>query len=377
MFAAPAATVTDVTPKAPILNLDPPVFHAPILAGRPTISPTVQKKFSLACGTKSELDISEFGTAAGKEVAALADTILQKTTTGKMSDFGDGITQILALTSTINPNDLNIDKSKGFIGRAVGFFKKKRVEVMAQFEDTSKSIQKIADDLSQRQNVMKQDNGFLDQLYEKNMQEYHDLSDSIEAAQAYMDQALTVEYELKKAQVTDQTDQFTVQAINELEQKIKRWEKQIDRLKRMQQVALLTAPEIRTIQAGNVTMVEKFNDIMHTTLPAWKKQMSMTILALRQKENAELGNTIDNKTNEFFRKAASLNNQNAIAVAKASERSTVDIETLEFMQQQLIDSVKQVKSIQEQGRTDRQAASQKIDQLRNEMKQEMLSWSKG
>jgi uncharacterized protein YaaN involved in tellurite resistance len=145
----------------------------------------------------------------------------------------------------------------------------------------------------------------------------------------------------------------------------------------MQQVALLTAPEIRTIQAGNVTMVEKFNDIMHTTLPAWKKQMSMTILALRQKENAELGNTIDNKTNEFFRKAASLNNQNAIAVAKASERSTVDIETLEFMQQQLIDSVKQVKSIQEQGRTDRQAASQKIDQLRNEMKQEMLSWSKG
>ena len=70
----------------------------------------------------------------------------------------------------------------------------------------------------------------------------------------------------------------------------------IDRLKRMQQVALLTAPEIRLIQAGNVTMVEKFNDILNTTLPAWKKQMSMTILALRQKENAELGNSSNDLT---------------------------------------------------------------------------------
>jgi uncharacterized protein YaaN involved in tellurite resistance len=162
--------------------------------------------------------------------------------------------------------------------------------------------------------------------------------------------------------------------VNEAEQVLKRWEKQIDRLKRMQQVALLTAPEIRMIQAGNVTMVEKFDDTVNTTIPAWKKQLSMTILALRQKENAELGNAIDDQTNAFFRKAAELNHNNAIAVAKSGERSVVDIETLEYMQAQLIDSVKQVKQIQENGRTERKAASDKINVLRDQMKQEMLSW---
>ena len=159
-----------------------------------------------------------------------------------------------------------------------------------------------------------------------------------------------------------------------MDQKIKRWEKQIDRLKRMQQVALLTAPEIRMIQAGNVTMVEKFDDTVNTTIPAWKKQLSMTILALRQKENAELGNAIDDQTNNFFRKAAELNHNNAIAVAQAGERSVVDIETLEYMQNQLIDSVKQVRQIQETGREERRQASVKINGLRDQMKQEMLSW---
>lgn len=101
---------------------------------------------------------------------------------------------------------------------------------------------------------------------------------------------------------------------------------------------------------GNVTMVEKFDDLINTTIPAWKKQLSMTIMALNQKSNAELGNEMDNKTNMFFRKAAELSNSNAIAVTKASERSSVDIETLEFMQAKMLDSVKQVKLIQRQVR---------------------------
>jgi len=339
------------------------------------VSTQASNKLVKARALTDQMAISEFGTEAGKEVAALSDTVLQRTTTGKMGDFGDGITQILALTSQVNVDDLNIDKNKGFIGKVTNFFKKKQVEVLAQFEDTSKSIEKIGQDLSSRQNVMREDNRFLDQLYEKNMQEYHELGYSIEAAEALIVN-MNAEYKAKKQEAESSTDQFFIQSVQEYEQRIKLWEKQVDRLKRMQQVALLTAPEIRQIQAGNVAMVEKFNDLINTTIPAWKKQLSMTILALRQKENAELGNQMDDKTNEFFRKAAALNNQNAIAVAKSSERSVVDIETLEYMQQQLIDSVHQVKQIQEAGRQERQQASAKISMLRDSMKQEMLSWKK-
>lgn len=341
----------------------------------PVVSDAGTKKLTEAKTVHSEMEVSEFGTQAGKEIAALADTVLQKTTTGKMGEFGDGITKILKLTSSVSVDDLNLDKNKGFLGKIVGAFKDKKVEVLASFQSTSASIQKVADELATRQVTMRTDNDFLDKLYDKNMEEYHDLGASIEAVGVLM-VGLNSEYEAMKVAAQNSTDQFEIQNVNEKEQLIKRWEKQVDRLKRMQQIALLTAPEIRLIQTGNVTMVEKFNDLLNTTLPAWKKQLSMTILAMRQKENAALGNEIDNKTNQFFKKAAELNNMNAIATAKSGERSVVDIETLEFMQNQLIDSVKQVKAIQEQGRQDRKDASVRIDTLRDQMKAEMLTWSK-
>lgn len=380
LFDSKPVQVMGVSPTKSVLGIIPSEQITGVVAQNPhnvmrVLSPDVNTKLAKARNIKNDSGISEFGTEAAKEVAALADTVLKKTTTGKMGDFGAGITQILTLTSQVNVDDLNIDKNKGFVGKVTNFFKKKKTEVLAQFEDTTKSIEKIVQDLESRQGAMKTDNQFLDQLYEKNLQEYHDLGYSVDAAEEMLKE-MNVEYESKKLEASTSTDQMFIQEVNEFEQKIKRWEKQIDRLKRMQQVAMLTAPEIRQVQAGNVAMVEKFSDLINTTIPAWKKQLSMTILALRQKENAELGNEMDNKTNEFFKKAAILNNQNAIAVASLSERSVVDIETLEFMQQQLIDSVKQVKQIQETGRQERQAASDKITTLRDQMKQEMISWSK-
>lgn len=367
---APTDTKTVVLDMNNIREVGNPISQAYQVA---TVSPQAQAKIVKARSSSTDLAISEFGTEAGKKVAQLADTILQKTTTGKMGEFGDGITQILSLTSQVDVDDLNLDKNKGIVGKLTGFFKKKRVEVLAHFDDTSKSIQKVADDLQTRQGTMKVDNQFLDQLYAENMNEYHELGYSIEAA-VEIHKEMTAQYEQKKAEAMNSQDQFFIQSVSEFEQRVKRWEKQMDRLKRMQHVALLTAPEIRMIQSGNVAMVEKFDDLINTTIPAWKKQLSMTILALRQKENAELGNAMDDKTNQFFRKAAELNNSNAIAVAKSSERSAVDIETLEFMQQKMIDSVHQVKAIQEAGRQERAAASTKINTLRDQMKTEMLTW---
>lgn len=338
------------------------------------VSPVQNQAVAKAKGM-NQMEISSFGTKAGEEVARLSDEVLKKTTTGKMGDFGTGITQILTLTEGVNVDDLNLDKKGGFFGGIMSAFKKKKVEVIAQFESTRDSINKIVTDLKSRQQVMKDDNEFLDRLYDANLREYHELGRSIEEANVILGQMQT-EYEALKVRAETSTDQIFIQSVGEAENTVKLWEKQIDRLKRMQQIALLTAPEIRQIQTGNVLMVEKFNDLVNTTIPAWGKQLTTTILKLKQKENAELGNAIDDKTNAFFRKAAELNHQTAVAVAKASERSVVDTDTLVHMQDHLLASIKEVKQIQEAGREERKQASAKIDSLREQMKTEMLTWSK-
>lgn len=352
-----------------------PTFAPSIQAPIKLMNPGLLSKLDIAKQVKDQMSISEFGTKAGKEVAALADQVLQKTTTGKMGDFGDGITQILKLTERVKVDDLNINKNGGLFGKVTSFFKDKKVEVITNFESTQDSINKIVVDLNQRQSAMRSDNEFLDKLYDANLREYHELEESIEAANLMLAEMAKQHGDLK-TQAEQSTDQLFIQSVNESEQRIKLWEKQIDRLKRMQQIALMTTVEIRQIQSSNVAMVEKFNDLVNTTIPAWGKQLTTTILKLKQKDNAELGNTIDDKTNAFFRKAAELNHQTAVAVAKSSERSVVDTETLEFMQNELLSSIREVKQIQEQGRQERISASTKIDGLRDQMKTEMLSWSR-
>lgn len=202
--------------------------------------PAVMARVQKALAIKDDDGISQFGTEAGKEVAALSDKILQQTTTGKMDEFGKGITDILSLTASVNIDDLNINKNKGMVGKVTGFFKKKQVEVVAQFQSTSTSIQKVADNLATRQLAMKSDNKFLDELYDKNMNEYHELGQSIQAIEIIIS-TMNKEYEELKLKAENSTDQFFVQSVVEAEQRIKRWEKQTDRLKRMQHVALLTA----------------------------------------------------------------------------------------------------------------------------------------
>lgn len=363
-----------VMEKSPLTTLSMTPQPAQPLVVVPAKPLSVQKKINDAVAIRDQFGISEFGTEAGKEVARLASEVVKKTTTGKMGDFGDGITQILTLTETVNPDDLNLEPSKGLFGKVSNFFKAKKVEVVAQFENTQNSIDKIVVDLGKRQDQMKADNEFLERLYAANLKEYHELGESVEAASSMLVE-MQAQYESLQEQAKKSTDQLFIQSVSEAEQKVKLWEKQIDRLKRMQQIALLTAPEIRQIQTGNVVLTEKFNDLVNTTIPAWGKTLSTTILKMKQKENAALGNAIDDKTNAFFRKAAELNAQTAVEVAKASERSVVDTDTLVFMQDKLLGSIKEVKQIQETGREERKQASAKIDELREQMKTEMLSWS--
>lgn len=324
---------------------------------------------------KDDSKMTAFGSSTSKEIASLSDKILKETTASRMGDFGKGMTEILALTSSVDPSDLNIDERSGLIGKIQNFIGKSKVKVMARFDDTSAHIEKIVKDLDDKRKTMVEHNKFLDELYDKNLVEHRELGEMVEAGKQVHSQ-MSVQYEAMKQQAETSQDPMEIQQVREFEQRIKRWEMKIESLTKMQHIALLAAPEIRMQQHQNNLLQQKFDDIITTTLPAWKKQLSLVVLALAQKKNVEVVNQIDDKTNEFFKKAAELNHDNSIAVAKASQRSVIDTATLEFMQSKLIDSVKQVKQIEEDGRKQRAEAIAAVSKMNEEMKKEMLSWNK-
>ena len=63
--------------------------------------------------------------------------------------------------------------------------------------------------------------------------------------------------------------------------------------------------------------------------------------------------------------------QNSVEVAKENERSVVDIETLRESTQQLIETIKEVKQIHEEGAEKRRAAEAEIMKIESELDNSM------
>ena len=77
-------------------------------------------------------------------------------------------------------------------------------------------------------------------------------------------------------------------------------------------------------------------------------------------------------TNELLRKNADLLKPGTVAAAKESERSIVDIETLQHTNEQLISTLDEVLNIQRDGAAKRKAAEVELGRIEGELKQKLM-----
>ena len=78
-------------------------------------------------------------------------------------------------------------------------------------------------------------------------------------------------------------------------------------------------------------------------------------------------------TNELLKSNSDMLQQNTIETAKENERGVVDIETLQHTQDQLIKTIEETITIQEEGREKRVVAEQQMKEMEVELKKKLLS----
>jgi uncharacterized protein YaaN involved in tellurite resistance len=170
-------------------------------------------------------------------------------------------------------------------------------------------------------------------------------------------------------------DQTTTQRVYDLNHLANNLEKRVSDLQVLQQSAMQTLPMIRIIQSNNLMLVDKFYAIKNITLPAWKNQISLAISLNEQKNSVQLANTIDDATNDLLKRNADLLHQNSVDTAKANQRSVIDIETLEHVQNTLIKTVNDVIQIQKEGMQKRAEATTRLRSLQDNLNQLVLDSS--
>jgi uncharacterized protein YaaN involved in tellurite resistance len=161
------------------------------------------------------------------------------------------------------------------------------------------------------------------------------------------------------------------QQLADLQDLITRLDKRVHDLRTMQMVAVQTAPMIRMVQSNNRILIDKFRNLQELTIPSWKKQFTLAIALMEQQQAVELTQKIDDTTNELMRRNADLLRQNSINTARANQRSVVDIETLEHVQQTLISTMEEVEQIQRDGEQSRQQAAGRMEEMKAELIQRM------
>ncbi|MBQ1506255.1 MAG: toxic anion resistance protein [Erysipelotrichales bacterium] len=310
--------------------------------------------------------ILQYGAGAQKKISDFSDATLNNVRTKDLGEAGNLLSNLV-----VELKGFDTEKEKGLLG----LFKKAGNSVQsmkAKYDKAEVNVEKIADALENQQIVLMKDIALLDQMYEKNLVNYKELTMYILAGQKKLKQAREVELPelMDKAKKSGLAED--AQAANDYEQLINRFEKKLYDLELTRNVALQMGPQIRLVQNNDTLMTEKIQSTLVNTIPLWKSQMVLALGINHSKEAVEAQQAVSEVTNQLLKKNAETLKQETIATAKESERGLVDIETLQQTNRALISTLEEVVKIQDEGRAKRAAAEHELAKIEGELKAKLL-----
>ncbi len=386
-----------MTDKTPQLTLEPETAVEPAAAEVPTLTlepetveqPKVEEKkidpvelnddllsaeerqavedFSKKIDVRDSNMILQYGVAAQKSVASFSENALNNVRSKDLGEIGQDLSQLVVELKGFGAEE----EKKGLFG----FFKKagNRLESMkAQYSKVESNVDKIAQSLEQHQITLLKDVAMFDQMYELNLKYYKELTMYILAGKKRLEEVRTTEVEelRKKAEQSGLAED--AQAYNDLVNLCNRFEKKLHDLELTRVISVQMGPQTRLLQNNDTLMIEKIQSSLVNTIPLWKSQMVLALGMEHSRQATAAQNAVNEMTNDLLKKNADALKMGTIATAKEAERSIVDIETLQHTNEQLISTLDEVLTIQQEGAAKRKTAEVELGRIEGELKQKLL-----
>ena len=325
------------------------------------------KAFAQQIDISNSQQVLQYGAAAQKNIADFSESALESVRTKDMGEIGNMITNLVGELKSIEPPE----QKKGL----AALFQRasNSIETMKlQYSKAETNVDRIAEALEQHQLTLMKDIAVLDQMYEKNLDYYKQLTMYILAGREKLaqEQNVTLAELRRKAQETGKPED--AQAANDYANLVDRFEKKLHDLELTRIVSLQMGPQIRMLQNNDTLMTEKIQTSLVNTIPLWKSQMVLYLGIHHSKQAIEAQRQVTDMTNQLLRSNADMLKMATVETAREAEHSVVDIETLKHTNQQLITTLDEVMQIQQDGRQKRQEAEQEIRRIEGELKQKLL-----
>lgn len=309
--------------------------------------------------------VVQYGTGAQKDISSFSDDILSKVRSKDTGEAGELMRNLLVKVNDVGVSDLTKNSIFGSI-------RSKLKKFAARYQKMEGQIDEIETNLDKQRVTLLHDINMYDTLYDKNLEYFKELDLYIRAGEEELQHVQTEVIPKLREQVAQSTDPMAPQVVKDYEDAANRFEKKLYDLKLSRTISLQMAPQIRLIQSNDRELAEKIQTSILNTIPIWKNQIVLAIGLARQKEALEMQRAVTDTTNEMLKKNAELLKQQSVDVARESERGIVDIETLEKVNTDLIDTINETIEIHKKGHEQRVAAEAKLVQIEGDLKKTLL-----
>lgn len=312
--------------------------------------------------------IVKFGSEAAEEVSKSADIVLNGMNMDQINNSGK---MLEALDKIMGSFDIDeIKEDKGLFGKLFGNAKKKLEKLLNKYNTMGDEIDKIYTQLKVYEGEIEKANRNLDQMFNSNLEYYHELVKYIAAGeQGCKELHEYIEQKEQELATSNNVDlQFEISNLRQAENML---EQRVMDIKTAESIALQSIPMIKTMEFSNANLTRKINSAFIVTLPVFKQALAQAMMLKRQKIQADSMSALDKRTNELLIKNAQNTVEQSKQITRMTNTSSVQIETLEKTWNTIVSGIDETKRIQEEAKRKREEDSKRLDVIKQQYAEKM------
>ena len=281
-----------------------------------------------------------------------------------MAQIDESRVMLDTLAKIMSKFDIEEIKEKpGLFGKLFGNLRKQLEKILAKYHTMGEEVDKIYVQLKRYEGEIKQSNRKLEQMFEANVNYYHELVKYILAGEQGCKEieAYIAQRREDMAQTGDNSIEFEIQSLN---QSLILLEQRTQDLRIAENVAMQSIPMMKTMAFSNMNLVRKINSAFIITLPVFKQALAQAIMLKRQRLQAEAMAALDEKTNEMLMKNARNTVEQAKMTTRLATGSSIQIETLENTWRTIVNGIEETRQIQENAKKKREEDQVRLEAIK-------------
>ena len=317
----------------------------------------------------SQIDINDmttivtFGAETVEQISKASDVVLRSMNMGQMDESSKMLESLARIMSKFDIDEFK-DNPKLF-GRLLGNVRGQLERILTKYNTMGDEVDKIYVQLKGYESEIKRSNQKLEQMFQSNVQYFHELEKYIVAGDQgcrEIDDYMAQRQE-EMERTGDQSISFEIQTLQQAKNMLE--QRTLD-LRTAESVALQSIPMLKAMQYNNMNLVRKINSAFIITLPVFKQALAQAIMLKRQKLQSDAMSVLDQRTNEMLLKNARNTVAQAKATAKLASAPSIQAETLEKTWHTIVGGIEETQKLQDSAKAQRKQDQVKLENIRRD-----------